>query len=73
MKFYERENEPNTLNENWEQSASRSMMTIIIEMFGGVGNSLYLALHQRGRANRAPSFHRHHPRVLRLGRRTNRQ
>ena len=56
MKFYERENEPNTLNKNWEQSASRSMMTIIIEMFGGVGNSLYLALHQRGRANRARSF-----------------
>ena len=53
MKFYERENE---LNKNWEQSASRSMMTIIIEMYGSVGNSLYLALHQRGRANRAPSF-----------------
>ena len=30
MEFYDREYELNTLNKNWEQSASHSMMTTII-------------------------------------------
>ena len=30
MKFYDREDELNTLKKNWEQSASHSMMTTMI-------------------------------------------
>ena len=30
MEFYDREYELNTLNKNWEQSASHSMMTTLI-------------------------------------------
>ena len=30
MEFYDREYELNTLNKNWEQSASHSMMTTMI-------------------------------------------
>ena len=33
MKFYDREDELNTLKKNWEQSASHSMMTTMIGRF----------------------------------------